>query len=206
MHQLINPQTNEVISFQEFNEIHQFTTHDIDFNQFGLVEVQHSTKPITNRLQRLELGQPIFDGTSYYENWQVIDITTNLSTADLDNLKEKMLSGRLAELADYRYLQETKTISINGAEILMDRESRSTLMSAFVILSAQIVPSVTWKAVNAWVELTLNEIGPIAYVVSNYVKAVFEIEKFHGEAMMAITDIHELVDYDFTINWPNSVY
>jgi hypothetical protein len=206
MHRLINLSTQEVISFQEFNDIYHFTTIIEDYSPYGYAEVQHTEKPNITDIQRLLEGPVTFDGTQYYESWIVEDVTTTMNPTDIELLRQRILDQKLQELAQYRFNRETSPIYLNGMAIQMDRESRNVLMSAFVILSANIVQTIAWKAMNGWIDIDLTIIGPIAYIVTTYIKLVFEQERYHDQTMSDITDIHTLVDYDFTTGWPTTIY
>lgn len=106
---------------------------------------------------------------------------------------------KLNEIANARFLYETRGILINGIRIKTDRESQSTISGAYSSLKDGLIPHIDWKAEGGdWVRLTLAELTPIAQAVANHVQSSFTLEKQLAERVMAATNAEQVEE----IVWP----
>lgn len=84
---------------------------------------------------------------------------------------------KLAEIAAWRYAQETGGIIVGGSRIRTDRESQATIVSAFTSLKEGLITTVDWKtATGAFITLGPAEISGVAQAVAMHVQACFSAE------------------------------
>jgi hypothetical protein len=83
-----------------------------------------------------------------------------------------------AEIAAWRYMEETKGVVLGGSTIKTDRESQATISGAYSSLKDGLIPSVDWKTADgAFVTLGVTEIAAIAQAVAQHVQGSFTAEK-----------------------------
>jgi hypothetical protein len=202
---LIHQQTQQIVTLAELNDVIRLANVD-DIAQHGYLVIQRTTPPTPNMIQSVTEGQPVFNGTDWVETWVVNDLTTNLSQQELATLHDKILTIRKQELASLRYDKEVTNLTVNGMTIMGDRESRNTLLSALTVMTAGMISSIDWKMANGWVTIDTATITVLSNISCNYVKQCFSIERYHSEILVTLTDIHDLVDYDMTTNWPSTTF
>lgn len=106
---------------------------------------------------------------------------------------EQEKAKKLADLAAWRYTREVGGIVIGGARIKTDRESQATITGAFISLSQGLATSIDWKADGGvWVQLTLEQITPIAQAVVAHVQACFTAERMLAQMIEQAATIEEL--------------
>lgn len=124
-----------------------------------------------------EEPDPVLGDDRYY--WNTSEGSTIKDMATLKAIK-------LVEIADARYTKEVGGVSIGGNQIKTDRESQAQLSSAFTSLSGGLIENTPWKSETGWVEVTIDEIRPIAQVVARHVRECFVMEKSMQEALEAL--------------------
>lgn len=111
---------------------------------------------------------------------------------------ETLRAAKLAELAAWRYAQETAGVVVGGAKIRTDRESQATITGAYISLSQGLAQSIDWKAEGGqWVQLTLAQITPIAQAVVAHVQACFTAERLLAAQIQAASTEAELAAVHF---------
>lgn len=106
-----------------------------------------------------------------------------------------------AEIAAWRYVQETKGVVLNGSTIKTDRESQATISGAYSSLKDGLITSVDWKtAEGAFVTLGVAEIAAIAQAVAQHVQGSFTAEKALVQQVDAATTIEEV--QAVVVPWP----
>jgi len=85
---------------------------------------------------------------------------------------------KIAEIAAWRYAEETGGIVVDGLPITTDRDSQVAVTSAYANLKNGLISSVNWKTANgSWVTLELAEFEQIAKQVALHVQACFTQER-----------------------------
>ena len=109
----------------------------------------------------------------------------------------------IAAVADKRWQVETGGLSVGGADIKTDRESRAQLSNTCSSLADGLIPNTPWKTASGeFIEVTLAEIEPVAQAVEVFVRACFAAEKAHCEAIDALVEQSEIDAYDVNAGWP----
>lgn len=111
------------------------------------------------------------------------------------------ISEKLLLLGAHRFEKETGGITINGAEILTDRESQALITGAWVKVQMDENALIDWKGANGWVQIGKTAVEAVAAAVGNHVQACFTNERTHAEAIEALTTIEAVEAYDFTVGW-----
>ena len=107
----------------------------------------------------------------------------------------------LAELADYRFQFETGGLNVGGLAVKTDRESQAQLSSAFVTLSAGLVPDTDWKGASAWEVVNLDQIKPIAKAVAAHVRGCFRGERLVEAAIKGAQTMADIETIDIRANF-----
>jgi hypothetical protein len=98
-----------------------------------------------------------------------------------------------ADIADWRYAQEVKGITVNGAKILTDRETQATISSALITLREGILGVIEWKSASGdFVNISINEITVIAGAVARHVQACFSAEARLVAEVNAATTVEQV--------------
>lgn len=98
-----------------------------------------------------------------------------------------------AEIASWRYTEETKGVALNGSTIKTDRESQATISGAYSSLKDGLITSVDWKTADgSFVTLGVTEIAAIAQAVAQHVQGSFTAEKALVQQVDAATTIEEV--------------
>ena len=119
---------------------------------------------------------------------------------DGESFSEPIISAtideRLIELAALRYTKETSGITVNGTEILTDRESQAMISGAYCACLIDPARIINFKGANGWIQLSASEITAIASAVADHVQACFTREKELAELL------HADINTDLTTGWP----
>lgn len=137
-----------------------------------------------------EQPDPVRGDDRYYWN-------TSEGSAVKDMLTLKAI--KMGEIADARYNAEVGGVSVGGMRIKTDRESQAQLSSAFTSLSGGLIENTPWKSESGWVEVTLEDIRPIAQVVAAHVRSCFALEKAMQEQLdefVELGDVHAVIAFD----------
>ena len=118
----------------------------------------------------------------------------------------KFKAQKLSELAAHRYSVETQGAALaSGAMIATTRAHQAQLNSVFTTLSANIVPSVSFKSPEGFSTATLQSLRPLYETVVKHVQKAFSVEATIDTAVRAATDIEALkamdVRADFNTAW-----
>lgn len=135
------------------------------------------------------------------------ETNTIIAKWNAGNTLEGALNRKLAELAAYRYEQETAGITVNGAVIKTDLESQAMINGAVAYSNLNPELLIDWKAANGWVQIGHDDIIAIGQAVGAHVQACYTNEKVHAAAINALStkevpSIAEIEAYDFTVGWP----
>ncbi len=116
---------------------------------------------------------------------------------------EEVKAAKLADLATYRWTKETEGITVSGVAIKTDRESQSLINGALKLFDLNpALPAIDWKGANGWVQVDRATLEAVGLAVGVHVQACFTREKYHAEAIGALTTIEDIEAYDFTTGWP----
>jgi hypothetical protein len=119
--------------------------------------------------------------------------------------KVRSHSSLLAEIAAKRWEVETGGITVSGVQIKTDRESQSQLTNVYAMLKGGLVSDTQWKTADgSFTLVTLVEIEPIAQAVAEHVRACFNEEQSHNDAISMLQTQAELDAYDINTGWPSS--
>lgn len=130
--------------------------------------------------------------------WDGESFSTPSKYSTVEEAKEQ----KLAELAAYRYARETAGITVNGALIRTDLESQAMINGAVAYVNLNPTALIDWKAANAWVQIDKNTVTAIGNLVGTHVQVCYSRERYHAEAIAALTTSEEIAAYDFATGWP----
>lgn len=102
------------------------------------------------------------------------------------------------QLAGVRYAKEVEGVTVGQSEVHTDRQTQSLIHGAYNSLQNGFVNFVDWKGKNGWIDLTLEQLHPIAERVMVHVQCCFSAERRTHEDIEAFTDPELLKDFDFT--------
>ena len=128
---LINNTTNEIVSFNIFNESRRLSNSDIDFESYGYSVINEV--PVPDHIEMIDSiaeGAPEFIDGLWYQTWIVTDTTVGMTPTELAEVRDRVLSEMHTRLADYRYDTETlkiskPIISINFIRLIKATNSRT---------------------------------------------------------------------------------
>ena len=112
--------------------------------------------------------------------------------------EEEVLANLLQELADIRWQKETGGITIDGMEILTDRESQSQLANAYSSLREGFLFNTRWKSVNGWQTVDTETMEPIARAVALHTAACFAAEEAAEVVLRGMT-LEEMKEVDVRV-------
>lgn len=115
---------------------------------------------------------------------------------------DEAISKKLGELAAKRYEVETGGISFMGSKIRTDRESQALLNAAFAGLQSGFSNSIDWKnAEGQFIQVTIEEMKPIAQAVFDHVQRCFSLENSHAASIRALKTPEDIDNYDLNLYW-----
>lgn len=120
-----------------------------------------------------------------------------VSGQTLDEVK----ADKLAALASYRFDVETAGISVGGVNIKTDRESQAMLTGAYTLMTMDPSRQINWKGGNKWSHTDNVTLAAVALAVGNHVQSCFDKEEAHYNAIVVLTSIEEVKNYDFSTGW-----
>lgn len=103
---------------------------------------------------------------------------------------------RKAELADHRYNVEVAGIQIGDLTVHTDREAQASIANAVASLEKEFFVSTPWKGMDGWTEVSIEQILPIAQIVSTHVRECFVAEKAVSDQLDSIVDHVEMLNFN----------
>ena len=107
---------------------------------------------------------------------------------DIDTLKQ----GKLWQLADARWREETAGFMYNGHEFHSDRESQDRFFQAYIASLSDPNFTVTWKTKDGWLEMTANDFITLYNEFQTFLQGLYQKEKNLQALVEAATTIDEL--------------
>lgn len=120
---------------------------------------------------------------------------------------ELTLEERRARLKDavtaQRWLVETGGITLaDGVKVKTGIEDQTRIAQVVQGMEANGYTDVPFKAESGWFTLTLAQMKALLKAIASHVRACFEAERAHHEAIDAL-DASAIESYDIFANWPN---
>ena len=107
---------------------------------------------------------------------------------DIDTLKQ----GKLWQLADARWREETAGFMYNGHEFHSDRESQDRFFQAYMASLSDPNFTVTWKTKDGWLEMTASDFITLYNEFQTFLQGLYQKEKNLQALVEAATTIEEL--------------
>lgn len=166
--------------------------HAVQWNgEFGFVEL------IQGGSRRIE------DLSEFFE---IIDLYNAPEPEPEPPTLEVAKAQKLSALSAFRYGVDTGGFNWNGQEIATDDRAKTLLAGARTAADAAISAGddyqVNWKTSTGWAVINAATIVALSNAVREFVQHCFDQEKEHYDAIMALETVSEVIDYDFTTNWP----
>lgn len=112
---------------------------------------------------------------------------------DIDTLKR----GKLWQLADSRWREETAGYIYNGHEFHTDRESQDRIFQAYMASLSNPNFTATWKTKTGWIEMTALDFITLYNEFQAFLQGLYQKEKSLQTLVEASTTAEELE----TIKW-----
>ena len=121
---------------------------------------------------------------------------------------EPTLEERRERLKDaataHRWAVETGGITLaGGVQIKTAPEDQARIGQVIQGMEAQGYTDVPFKAASGWLTLTLADMKGVLMAIAAHVRACFEAERAHHEAIDALPDASAVESYDVLANWPS---
>ena len=100
--------------------------------------------------------------------------------------------GKLQELANARWLEETAGYIYNSHEFHSDRESQGRIFQAYMASLSNPNFTATWKTKTGWLEMTANDFITLYNEFQTFLQGLYQKEKVLQEQVEAATTIEEL--------------
>jgi len=107
---------------------------------------------------------------------------------DMNILKQ----GKLAELAENRWKEETAGYTYNGHEFHSDRESQNRVFQAYMASLSDPNFTVTWKTKTGWLEMTASDFIALYNEFQTFLQNLYQKEKNLQILVETATTIEEL--------------
>ncbi|HEX7865997.1 MAG TPA: DUF4376 domain-containing protein [Variovorax sp.] len=133
--------------------------------------------------------------------WVLCDLPTEAEPA-------VALEERRAQLKDKvtarRWLVETGGITLaGGVKVKTGIEDRTRIAQVIQGMEANGYADVPFKAESGWLTLTLAQMNALLKAIASHVRACFESERAHHEAIDAL-DASAIGSYEILANWPSA--
>jgi len=107
---------------------------------------------------------------------------------DIEILKQ----GKLWQLADARWREETAGYTYNNHEFHTDREAQSKIFQAYMASLNDPNFTVTWKTKDGWLEMTASDFITLYNEFQTFLQGLYQKEKNLQALVEAATTIDEL--------------
>jgi hypothetical protein len=107
---------------------------------------------------------------------------------DIDTLKQ----GKLWQLADSRWREETAGYIYKGHEFHSDRESQDRVFQAYMASLSNPNFTATWKTKTGWLEMTASDFITLYNEFQTFLQGLYQKEKNLQALVEAATTIDEL--------------
>lgn len=107
---------------------------------------------------------------------------------DIDTLRQ----GKLWQLADARWREETGGYMYNGHEFHSDRESQDRFFQAYMASLNNPNFSTVWKTKNGWLEMTAEDFVTLYSEFQTFLQGLYLQEKALQEQVEAANTLEEL--------------
>lgn len=138
-----------------------------------------------------------------------VDLTQDeIDTKQADETKtiEEEKALKFGALANERWQNEVSGITFIGSPIETDREAQGKLIAVRTLAKEDAGFTIDWKTADGWINLDAVSLISISDAVADYVGKCYAQEKFHHEAISALTDKQLVIDYDITTGFPSKTY
>ena len=109
-------------------------------------------------------------------------------SVDINSLK----IGKLHELADLRWQEETNGYMYNGHEFHSDRESQDRVFQAYMASLNNPNFAATWKTKTGWLDMTAKDFIALYNEFQTFLQDLYKKEKTLQEKVRTVTTIKEL--------------
>ena len=105
--------------------------------------------------------------------------------------------GKLWQLADARWREETAGFMYNGHEFHSDRESQDRVFQAYMASLSDPNFTVTWKTKDGWLEMIASDFITLYNEFQAFLQGLYQKEKALQEQVKAATTIEELNEIEW---------
>ena len=112
---------------------------------------------------------------------------------NIDTLKQ----GKLWQLADARWREETAGFMYNGHEFHSDRESQNRVFQAYMASLSDPNFTVTWKTKTGWLEMTASDFIALYNEFQTFLQGLYQKEKNLQALVEAATTIDGLNEIEW---------
>lgn len=194
-HEPTNTEFNSVYDFKLANKDTSFgdLANEEERDAIGLYSVDEKQPSVDSVFYKVSPKGVILKESKYVRDWEIQQLPI-----------EVMRSNLLKAIAAKRWQHETSGITLgSGIKVNTAVEDQNRITS--VIANAELagVSSINFKAVNAWVTLSIQDLKDIDSVITLHVQNCFSTERMHYEQISACTSAEELLSYNINEGWPS---
>lgn len=136
------------------------------------------------------------------EGWVLRDLL-NEPELELDLTLEERRARLKDAVTAQRWLVETGGITLaGGVRVKTGIEDQTRIAQVVQGMEANGYTDVPFKAESGWLPLTLVQMNALLKAIASHVRACFEAERAHHEAIDAL-DASAIENYDVLANWPS---
>lgn len=172
--------------------------------------------PFENRLALAQLGifKVLLETVGYDPAWQGLEPVGDPRFSEADgylliqkmqavNLLEKLVPGKLQELAQTRWEKQMAGILVDGVEVPTDPDNLSRMANAIQGMKAAGIPETAYKAANGWQKISLANLERYFALASRYVQECYINENNLAYALRNANTLEELNGVDIFSGWPD---
>jgi hypothetical protein len=190
---LINISTKQVVTRADLQAMFPNVSFAADFSlvstaewaTFGVAPLTYTPAP-SSEFGSVTMGEPAENADGTYST------TWTTETLPIDQCQQIQLN----KLAMYRAGVVYKDVVYNNVAIPVD-----TQVIAILQVVAAGSATIDFKGNNGWLKVTPTDATAIITAIQTQVQNGFSNEKAHHDAIMALTDVNEVISYDFTTGW-----
>jgi len=119
----------------------------------------------------------------------------------VDKPADELKAIKLEQLKHRREEAEAAGINIDGAIFDSDERSLSRIQSLLQFMGTNGQRNMSWKAKNAWLQMTPAKLEAAAKKIVEHQQSCFENERRHAEAIADLQDAEKIFNYDTGVGW-----
>lgn len=136
--------------------------------------------------------------TTITQTWEITPI------GDIELIKRM----KLEEIRLYDISSGVNEFNINGMTMWLPKNDRAALMNSFISEESLGITSTsiyTNEIPSYKLEMSIQTAKAFLQALEVYAKQCYGVTKEHQNAVINLTDAQDIIDYDFTVNYPTKL-